>query len=163
MFEPLKKLCSNVKNLKSEKLLIGIIADNQIQHYILDLNRFDQLFKEGINANGEYLGNYSYFTDSVRRGESFSYGGLSSKKTINDHITLYDTGKFYKSMFVRLYKDGFTIVANTITDDGTDLASEERYGADIIGLSDESIEKLFKKITPILVKNIRETILKGVL
>lgn len=161
MFEPLKKLCINVKNLKSEKLLIGIIADKQIQHYILDLNRFDQLFKGGIDANGDSLGNYSYFTDSVRRGESFSYGGLSSKKTINDHITLYDTGKFYKSMFVRLYKDGFTIVANSITDDGTDLT--ERFGDDIIGLSNESIEKLFEKIIPLLVKTIRETILRGVL
>jgi hypothetical protein len=161
MFDSLKKLCDNVKNLESNKILVSIWFDKSVQDFILDLNRLNQLFKSGVDANNELLGYYSPATEWITKGKSYQYGGLSSKKTSADHITLYDTGMFYKSFRVKVYKDGFIVYANSIVDDGSDLT--EIYGQDIIGLTNESTQELYNKILPLVVQNIRETILKGVL
>jgi hypothetical protein len=153
MFKPLKKLCKNVKNLTSDKILIQIYAYKKVQNFIVDLNRIDQLFETGTDAKDNFLGYYSESTELV-------FGGRERNKTTSDHITLKDTGAFYKSFFVRIYKDGFTIVANSIKDE-TDLT--EVYGKDIIGLSEKSIYELYKEIKPSIVKFINTAILKGVL
>jgi hypothetical protein len=153
MFKPLKKLCDNVKNLTSDKILIQVYADKKVQNFIVDLNRIDQLFETGTDANDEFLGYYSEATELL-------FGGRDRNKTTADHITLKDTGAFYKSFFVRIYKDGFTIVANSIKDE-TDLT--EVYGKDIIGLSEKSIHELYKEIKPSIIKFINAAILKGVL
>jgi hypothetical protein len=161
MFKSLKKLCKNVKNLESNKILISIWKDKQVQYFILDLNRLNQLFKSGLDANNEFLGYYSENTEWITRGLTYQYGGLSSKKTSADHITLYDTGAFYASFKVRVEKDGFVILANSIVEDGNDLT--EIYGENIIGLSNESNQELYNKILPLVVQNIRDSILKNVL
>lgn len=153
MFKPLKKLCDNVKNLTSDKILIQIYADKKVQNFIVNLNRIDQLFETGTDASDNFLGYYSEATELL-------FGGLDKNKTTADHITLKDTGAFYKSFFVRIYKDGFTIVANSIKDE-TDLT--EVYGKDIIGLSEKSIHELYKEIKPSIIKFINAAILKGVL
>jgi hypothetical protein len=153
MFKPLKKLCDNVKNLTSDKILIQIYVDKKVQNFIVDLNRIDQLFETGTDANGNFLGYYSEATE-------WFYGGQIKNKTTADHITLKDTGAFYKSFFVRVYKDGFTIVANSIKDE-TDLI--EVYGKNIIGLSEKSKHELYQEIKPSIVKFINQAILKGVL
>jgi hypothetical protein len=153
MFKPLKKLCDNVKNLTSDKILIQIYVDKKVQNFIVDLNRIDQLFETGTDANGNFLGYYSEATELV-------FGGSERNKTTADHITLKDIGLFYKSFFVRIYKDGFTIVANSIKDE-TDLT--EVYGKNIIGLSEKSKHELYQEIKPSIVKFINQAILKGVL
>ena len=153
MFKPLKKLCDNVKNLTSDKILIQVYADKKVQNFIVDLNRIDQLFETGTDSNDNFLGYYSEATELI-------FGGSERNKTTADHITLKDTGAFYKSFFVRIYKDGFTIVANSIKDE-TDLT--EVYGKDIIGLSEKSIHELYKEIKPSIIKFINAAILKGVL
>jgi hypothetical protein len=154
MFKLLKILCNNVKNLTSDKIFIQVIVDKNIQTFILDLNRIGQLFEKGETANEEYLGNYSITTERLNKG-------LGNNKTIADHITLKDKGDFYKSFFVRIYKDGFTIVANSIKDGERDLT--KIYGEDIIGLSEYSQHELYKKIKPMVIKTIEKQILKGVL
>lgn len=153
MFNSLIKLCDNVKNLTSEKILIQILVDKNIQNFIIDLNRIDQLFNYGTDANGEFLGYYSEATELINRG-------LGNNKTTADHITLKDTGDFYKSFFVRIYIDGFTIVANSIKDE-TDLTLV--YGKDIIGLSDNSKHELYKEIKPSIISFVKKEILKGLL
>lgn len=147
-------MCNNVKNLTSDKIIIQVIQDKNIQTFILDLNRIGQLFDKGETANEEYLGNYSITTERLNKG-------LGNNKTTSDHITLKDKGDFYKSFFVRIYKDGFTIVANSIKDDGKDLT--KIYGKEILGLSDYSQYELYKKIKPMVVSIIEKQILKGVL
>ena len=153
MFKSLIKLCDNVKNLKSEKILIQILVDKKVQNFIIDLNRIDQLFNDGTDANGEFLGYYSEATELINRG-------LGNNKTTADHITLKDTGDFYKSFFVRIYKNGFTIIANSIKDK-TDLT--EVYGKDIIGLSENSKYELYKEIKPSIINFVKKSIFKGVL
>jgi hypothetical protein len=161
MFNQLKKLCDNVKHLESNKILVSIWFDKSVQDFILDLNRLNQLFKSGVDANNDFMGNYSAHTEVLTKGKTYTYGGVTSTKTFDDHITLYDTGIFYKSFRVKVYKDGFTVYANSIVDDGKDLT--EIYGQDIIGLTNESNQELYNKILPLVVKNIRESILKNVL
>jgi hypothetical protein len=161
MFNQLKKLCNNVKNLNSYKILLTIWADKEVQSYILDLNRLNQLFRSGVDSNNDFLGYYSEFTELITNGKSYQYGGLSSKKTSADHITLYDTGAFYASFRVIVQLDGFKVYANSIVDDGNDLT--EIYGENIIGLSNESTTDLANKILPMVVKKVREFILRGVL
>lgn len=153
MFKSLIKLCDNVKNLKSEKILIQILVDKNVQNFIIDLNRIEQLFNDGTDANGEFLGYYSEATELINRG-------LGNNKTTADHITLKDTGDFYKSFFVRIYVDGFTIVANSVKDE-TDLT--EVYGKDIIGLSENSKYELYKEIKPNILQFVKKEILKGLL
>ena len=148
MFKPLKKLCDNVKNLTSDKILIQIYADKKVQNFIVDLNRIDQLFETGTDANDNFLGYYSEATELL-------FGGRDRNKTTADHITLKDTGAFYKSFFVRIYKDGFTIVANSMKDE-TDLT--EVYGKDIIGLNEENLQQLIEKVKVKLIAEIRRQV-----
>ena len=50
MFQRLKQIAENAKNL-SEKVLFRIIFnETEVQDLVLDLNRIEQLFKEGFDA-----------------------------------------------------------------------------------------------------------------
>ena len=109
--------------------------DKEIQDTIVELNTQDQLFKKGIDSDGDSLGNYSPV--SVQK-----YGKPRG------HIRLKDTGDFYKSFRVREKNEDFVIYADTIkesdTGELTDLAIE--YGIEIIGLTNDSKEVLSQMV-----------------
>ena len=80
----------------------------------------------------------------------------TKNKKRNSRISLFDTGDFYKTFDVKVQSDGFSITANDRKDDKnlTDI-----YGKEILGLEDESLEKLSRKILPIFIAETRKFLL----
>ena len=121
MFEHLNNILNKAIKLDENAIWFRVM-DRETQWEIIRLNTHDQLFDEGIKSDGTSLPEYSPTSVNV-------YGKPSG------HIRLKDTGKFYQSFLVKVNATGFDIVADTLKDD-TDLA--ERYGIDILGLTEEN-------------------------
>lgn len=144
------KMCDNIIALDVKKIAINVIFKDEIRVFILDLNRIDQLFKTGEDIYGNFLGTYSFRTEILTKG----------KKKAGDHYTLFDTGEFYRSFDVAVYSDeSFTVEADTLKEDGTDLA--KKFGKGILGLNDASKQKLIDKILPFILIEIRKQIFNG--
>ena len=91
----------------------------------------DQLFNQGIDDNGNVIGHYSYVTELITRG----------KKQQGDHFTLYDTGDFYRSMFVRVLADSIVIEGDT-----GKMESQDWFTNDILGSTDENLAKFILEV-----------------
>lgn len=97
----------------------------QNRELILNMIRIDQLKEQGIDKTGSVIGVYSEATEWITRGE----------KQAGDPYTLEDTGEFYKSMFITVYKDLFEVNANAQKEDENLFT---KYGTGIIGLTDKN-------------------------
>ena len=148
----LADLCRRVIGLEREadKLFVEILKDDLVQAQIIDFN-LEQMYEGGIDSEGNSLGQYAQITVSYWKPLARSLGNDGR----TDHITLKDTGEFYKSFRIKLESDGFKITADTIKED-TDLA---KIYPDVIGLTKESKAMVSELITPYLVEAIREQIL----
>jgi len=132
--EALENLLKRAKKINISKIVNAILRDKKVQVYILNLNRYEQLYDFGIDANGKSLGEYSAKTIIIKEAKNQPF----------DHVTLKDTGDFYKSFKLIIGANEFEIDANTEKDD-KDLA--EVYG-EILGLTDENVQiviELFKE------------------
>ena len=114
--------------------------DTLTKRQILDWIRYDQLFEQGIDSNGQIIGYYSMATSRI-----------NPKKKFNTHYTLRDTGDLFKSMFVNVF-------LNEIKIDGNDnkLKDKEWYSKNIIALTDENITKLQAKVKDSYIKQLKE-------
>ena len=122
-------------SLDAEEIVFQIIKnDRDIQVFILDLNRFDQLFDQGINSKGDVIGFYR----GTSRGKK-----LGQIKQAGDHYDFLDTGEFFDSFKVIPTKKFFEIVA-----DGQKGAENlfDKYGQELTGLTEESKEKLAEEL-----------------
>jgi hypothetical protein len=112
-------------------------SDPDFKNYILDLIRNDQLFEKGIDSDGDIIGYYSEWTEM-----------MNPEKVAGTPYTLRDTGEFYKSMIIYIYKNYIEIDADPIK---TNQQGEQdnlfyKYGENIIGLTEENLEKVTKEI-----------------
>src|SRR3990170_6611479 len=137
MLGRIKDIVKKWTSINEEDILHGIFEDNNLQKTILDLNRIGQLFEKGLQADGTPTGYYSAVSVSV-------YG----KPPPPAHITLLDTGYFYKSFVFVKIKDGFFIQADTIKA-VEDIVSGGFVDIDLtdrwehpLGLTKQSIEEL---------------------
>lgn len=125
--------------------ILGSVFNNEsdLKELIIDLNTQGQLFDKGIDSEATLLsnigGSYSDITIAMKRTEGLPF----------NRITLFDTGDFYDSFNVRYEREGFVIEANTIKE-GIDL--QDRWGANIIGLTDESIRELIFFLNPLIIE-----------
>ena len=159
MFEAIRDLTEKVKQLDEGKLTNIYISDNTIKEFILDLNRVEQLFKEGIQSDGSPLtssnstpGYYSSFTEQLNAGITFTYKGESKQKIFGEPYFLYNEGKFFSTFVLIPLKDGFEIQANPQRDN-TNILDE--FGQNVIGLTDESLQifiDAFKEVIPDLIR-----------
>jgi len=115
--------------------------------YIIELNTKNQLYDKGIDAKGERIGSYSPKTKAIKNANG----------EISDHVTLLDTGKFYESFRVFLQGSDLIISAETIKDTD-DLIF--KYGQDILGLNEDSLEKLRLKAKLILIPYVKSIIFR---
>lgn len=111
----------------------SFLKDRDLKRDIIFLIQNDQLLKRGVDANEEVIGYYSQLTESISNG----------RKKFNTHYTLKDTGEFFASMFVTVLKDSFIIDADG--QKGKDNLFE-KYGDEIIGLTDENLQKVIERI-----------------
>lgn len=130
----LYKRLTQYSNIKEDIAWITtFLKDRDLRKDIILLIQEDQLLKQGIDANEDVIGYYSQLTESISNG----------RKKFNTHYTLKDTGEFFASMYVQVLRDSFVINANG--DKGEDNLFE-KYGDDIIGLTDENLEIVIERI-----------------
>lgn len=92
----------------------------------------DQLFSRGVDQYDNIIGLYSMTTEKISRG----------RKKAGDPFTLYDTGAFYRSMFVSVLRDGLLIDADSHTADL--MRDKEWWNEQILGLDDSNLQKLIE-------------------
>lgn len=121
------------RNLKEEYLWRKVFNDAKFREWTLDLIRQDQLFKQGIDGDGDIIGTYSEYTEM-----------MNPEKVAGTPFTLFDTGEFYKSFVLYIYKNYIEVDANPIkiNDKGEKENLFWKYGENIIALTGESLDKL---------------------
>lgn len=108
-------------------------SDPLFRKWILDKIRQDQLFKKGIDQDGDIIGYYSEFTEM-----------MNPEKKAGTHYTLKDTGEFYESMIIYIYTNYIEIDADPWkeNDNGEKENLFYKYTEAIIGLTDEHMGQL---------------------
>ena len=143
---------NNVKGLSVDKALFFVFSDGFVQAFTLELNTQGQLFEKGIDAIGKPLkdigGEYADLTKDLKLLEGLPI----------DRVTLFQEGDFYKSFNLIPGSDGLIIEADTIKEGDEDL--QNRWGTNLLGLTDESREKLIQEIAPLVVQYIINEILR---
>jgi len=150
MLDALKRITKNTKKLDENRFIKKALDNTQIQHDILELNRTDQLYNQGITADGKSLGGYSPFTIQYKVSEA----GRLGRDTRIDHITLKDTGAFYDSFTFKNSADEFIIRADTVKD-GEDLVERE---GEILGLTEANKSEVAGWIKRDIIRQTLETI-----
>jgi len=130
--------------LLSEALTWIKAFDPVNKRIILDLVREDQLRRKGIDGDGKVIGYYSLTTSFI-----------NPLKKFNTHYTLYDTGEFFKSMYIRVLADRIEIEADSNKGD-EDLFI--KYGNEIVKLTDENKELVAEIIRKEYRKIVRKTL-----
>lgn len=133
MFDELKKLTDKAASLDINEVLYEIWQGEDVQEFIIELNTNAQLYEQGIDSKGKDLGEYTPFTIEQKKISGLPY----------DRITLFQTGDFYTSFYVKPGAEGFTIIANPVKEDSNLF---DDFGEDIIGLTEESLERLSKTV-----------------
>ena len=127
-----------------------IFKDETLHTFILDLITEEQLFKKGVDEDGDVIGYYSEMTQQI-----------NPEKVAGSHYTLKDTGDFFDSFTLRVFPTYFEIDANPIktNDKGEKENLFFKYGEGILGLTDESLDKLGKEIILRFESRVREVLL----
>lgn len=146
---PFAGVINTLKKIQDDliiEIIQQIVKDNANE--IIDLNTKDQLFREGVDSDGESLGVYS---------NSYKWYKQNIVNQPYDRVTLKLTGDFHKSFKVIIGKKEFEIDA---TDWKASLLATN-YGKKIFGLTDSNLD-LFKEliVQPELIERIKKQILK---
>lgn len=130
-------LLNRTQLLDLKTIWLKVFTDVAFKEKILNWIRQDQLFKQGIDEDGDIIGTYSEFTEMI-----------NPSKVAGTPYTLFDTGEFYRSMIIYVFQKEIVIDADPIkTDESgktTNLFNE--YGEGIIGLTDENKTKLANEL-----------------
>ena len=140
------------KKFTPQAIMKHLFDNKEFRKLIIDLNTEDQLFEQGIDSKGRSLGDYSIATIE---GTS-NFRGKKQKGQRYDHITLKDTGDFYRSFRIELTGSTFKIVADGQKEE-TNLFAE--YGIDIIGLTQFNMSVVMSAAVPIIQKYIKSVLI----
>lgn len=134
--------------LKPAEVWIRVFSDKNLQNKIIvEYIQQDQLFERGVDETGQVIGTYSAYTEFLTNGI----------KKEGEPYNLFDTGEFYKSMVILLGKDFFEVDADPIKENDNLFT---KFGEGIIGLTEESKEKLRVELLERYDKEVRR-ILQG--
>ena len=131
------EVLNKAKNLYLKPIWFEVFSDVKFKEQILDWIRFEQLAK-GVDENGFVQGFYSEFTESI-----------DPTKVAGTPYTFFDTGDFYRSMFiVVLYDASIVIDADGIKVDesGEETDLFRKFGEGLVGLTAETKEKLNEEL-----------------
>lgn len=154
----LSDLINNAKGLDVNQALFFVFSQDHIQLFAIELNTgspnnndFGQLFLHGVDAEGVNLmqigGDYAPITKDIKRFEGLPF----------DRITLYQDGDFYRSWEFIPKDDEFILRADTVKE-GEDL--QDRWGSNLVGLTNESISLLNQEVLPELINYILRKLLQ---
>lgn len=138
---------NRLRTLGTKSIWFKVFADKELSKMILDMVQQDQLMKQGVDEDGDIIGEYSEYTEM-----------LNPAKEAGSHYTLFDTGAFYKSMRIIVLNDSFVIDAEPekIDEDGRKTNLFEEYGEGIIGLTKKSKQKLSIEIKKRFIKEVNK-------
>ena len=126
--------CKNMQKINVNYLLKQLFLDTSFKDFIVQQNRDEQLYLLGVDSKGKKLR-----SEFARFGNVYSNNTILKKKETGqptDRVTLNETGAFYKTFKVGSDR---AIYANTIKEDD-DLVKV--WGEDILGLTDESLQRV---------------------
>jgi hypothetical protein len=163
MFGRFQRLIDNIDRLDKNVIFLDIISRDNVQKFIIDLNRFDQIFDAGVDAEGNPLPEYSpstafFSSDDVFTATNFNGETLSQQKEAGESWFLFASGKLYNSFVVNVDGGGFTIDNTGTVKVGKDTSVDYKL-FDILGLTDESKTELTEKILPMVVQEVRKLLL----
>jgi len=126
-----------VQLLNESQAWIESITPELQQEYIEKWIKGDQLFRKGVDEDGDLLGVYSFTTEILSKG----------RKKAGTHYTFLDTGQFYQSIYIK-------VLTNSLIVDGDfELMKDKNWWYEnnldqdkILGLIDENFEKFTKEI-----------------
>lgn len=146
MFEQLLSLSKKAQKLNLDFIMKALSKDKSLINMIIELNTIEQLYNKGINSQGINLerigGHYSEVT--VFGDASRGIKGKLAKNQPVDRVTLKDTGAFYKSWKVFLDSSNDFEITNDPIKDGENIL--DRWGKQVIGLTDESQSKFNEEV-----------------
>lgn len=153
----LSDLINNGKRLDFNSTFFFVFSQRDIQLFAIELNtgspnnsEYGQLFLHGVDIEGTSLksigGDYAPITKDIKLSEGLPI----------DRVTLYQDGDFYRTWDFIQTQDSFILRADTIKD-GDDL--QERWGSNLVGLTDESITILSQEIAPEVIRYILSELL----
>lgn len=141
-------------SMDENAMFTAVLSDKGLQEWILNLNR-SQLFK-GEDSLGVQLkdigGGYSFTTEFLSSGKSFSFLGASKTKLQGESPFLLDTGEYYDSYELILGNGFFTIDSNPIKEN-TNLDKE--WGGNLEGLQQENLNLLIDVIRKKFIQEVR--------
>ena len=124
--EGINALLKGFESLQTDLDEITLKAVKTNEKQVLDLNR-DQM-QSGIKSDGQPIKpEYTRRTKSIKK----------SKGQPIDRVTLKDTGDFHNSVFASYSANSFMILAS----DQKTTKLKQKYGRDILGLTDQNIDK----------------------
>lgn len=125
---------------EAERLIKG-----ELKEQIIDLNREDQLFNQGIDSNGKFLGYYSSFTIMEKKQRGLPY----------NRTTLFDSGDFYNGFDLLISENSIRFFSR----DSKTLLLQDKYDSGIFGLIKSNAEKMnYMLLAPKLEEFIRKSI-----
>lgn len=129
-------LIRRVETLNADLVWLRVFQNEPFKRWIMDLVRQDQLFKKGIDEDGDVIGTYSEATEM-----------MNPQKVAGTHYTFFDTGDFYNSFVIFVGKQVFEIEADTIKMENENWWIRNNISKDaILGLTDENKDKLAEKV-----------------
>lgn len=101
----------------------------EIESDVVELNYEDQLYNRGVRSDGKKIRpGYTPFTVRLK--------GYKGQPT--DRVTLRDEGDFHASFSLEFERDQFSIYAG----DWKEAKLKEKYGEQIMGLTDKNIQQV---------------------
>lgn len=137
MFSAITNKLNAIESLNMRDMFRQLFLDHEFTDLIIRLNTEGEQTSQliyGVDSNDTDLsdigGEYSPYTIMLKK----------EKGQITDHVTLKDTGAFYRSFRTYWKASGngaIQIKADTIKEGGDDLLS--RWGRDIVGLNEQNL------------------------
>jgi hypothetical protein len=132
------------KALILQEAIAWIEANNQsVLDEIIKMIQEDQLKGSGVDSEGAVIGYYSPATEMLSMG----------RKRAGDPYTLEDTGEFFRSMYVTVLMDSIVI-----NGDYGKMQDQDWWRNEILGLTDENLEKYSEKIREGFIKYARKVL-----
>ena len=142
----------NLTQINTDKIFKTVWSEPLVQDFIIDLNTNQQL-RKGKTASGDDVGQY--------RSEVYALAKqlLPGREAPEGVVDLVVTGTFYSTFDIIVTNKGFEIQAQT---DIYDFDFINLYGPDILGLSQENINKLVVFIFPFFLEEFENQLFNGV-
>ena len=143
-FEEINKLFSKAKSLDEGRAWIFVI-DSGVQRKIIELNTTDQLGREGIDSEGDSLGDYAPLTVEIRSNGN-DPRNKAGRSLQTDHIDFKVTGDYWDSWKVQVTST--QIIVTTDPNRYNELVNELRFSPEHVGLTEENLEVIRKIVLP---------------